>query len=94
VNVINNDIIDFFSHIASIGCFSDVDISPVWDDLMTPTEMEKLDASKRMSEINQLGVALAERYFTTEEIRVMGGFEPKIDSNYEDLNVEDVEEYK
>lgn len=85
VNVINNDIEDFFAHLGELGCFKGAEITPLWDSLLTPSDIEKLDEAKRMAEINQLGVTVGEKYFNNEEIRVKAGFEPDMDSKYENL---------
>lgn len=85
VNVINNDIEDFFAHLAGLGCFKDVDITPVWPDLLEPTLGEKLDNAKKMADINKLGETRGESYFATEEVRVAGGGEPMADDGLEEL---------
>lgn len=49
----------------------------VWDNLTEQTGGEKLDNAAKMSTINQASLASGEQVFTTEEIRVAAGYQPK-----------------
>ena len=85
VNVINNDIEDFFAHLGELGCFKGAEITPAWGDLLEPSLGEKLANSKAMAEVNKLGEARGESYFTTQEVRVAGGSEPEPEDGLEQL---------
>jgi len=89
VNVINNDIEDFFAHLGELGCFKGADITPVWSDLLEPTLGDKLENAKKMAEVNKLGETRGESYFTTQEVRVAGGSEPMPSDGLEELPEED-----
>lgn len=85
VNVLNNDIEDFFTHLSEIGCFKGVEVSPAWDDLLDASTGEKLANAKLMAEINQMGLGLGERYYTPQEIRTESGMEPEPEDGLEEL---------
>ena len=85
VNVINNDVEDFFAHLSGIGCFKGAELSAVWDDLLDPSTGDKLDNAKKMAEINQMGLGLGERYYTPQEIRTESGVEPEPEDGFEEL---------
>ncbi len=71
------DIEDFVDHLIRLGVIDPVGEKTVmWDDLNEQTKTERLDAAKKMSEVNQVAVSTGEPVFDRDEIRTAAGFDP------------------
>ncbi len=72
------EIEDLVDHLTRIGVLESTGEKTVmWDDLTEQTFAERLDSAAKMSAINQTALATGEEVFDSDEIRVVGGFEPK-----------------
>lgn len=72
------EIEDLVDHLVRIGVLDAAGEKTVmWDDLTEQTFAERLDNAAKMSTINQTALATGEEVFSNDEIRVVGGFDPK-----------------
>jgi len=94
VNRLAKDIRQATKHLIDIGFIKAVtEFSVIWDNLLEPTEMEKLEKANKMADTNQKSIAMGAPVFSIEELRTAAGYDnDELPEPLEDADDEDAEE--